>query len=60
MCVYISKTLCSSSSSDNNNNNNNNNLGFWDTNESPNLGLTIRPRDSQQKKKKKKENLTTG
>ena len=26
-----------------------NSLGFWDTNESPNLGQTTRPNNSQQK-----------
>ena len=30
-------------------------LGFWDTNRSPNLGKTTRPRDSQKKKKKKRK-----
>ena len=25
-------------------------LGFWDTNKSPNLGQTTRPRDNQKKK----------
>ena len=31
-----------------------NSLGFWDTNGSPKLGQTTRPRDSQKKKRKKR------
>ena len=32
-------------------------LGFWDTNESPNLGQTTRPWNNQQHKKIKRENM---
>ena len=34
-------------------------MGFWDTNRSPDLGLTTRPRDNQKKKKKKKKKKRT-
>ena len=34
-------------------------FGFWDTNWSPDIAQTTRPRDSQQKKKKKKKERTS-